>query len=528
MTTRSLIKKNTYIDSVSLMAISSKAAALPGVVNAVAAMATPMNKDVLTSQGLITPDITEATPGDLVLIVVTDGDDATADTAMDDLIGLLDRKPTDQVSEITYHTIGAAARAREDANIAVISVNGQYAAHQAHHALDAGLNVMLFSDNVAVADEVALKKKAHEAGLIVMGPDCGTAIVNGVALCFANAVRRGPVGIVAASGTGAQEMSVRIHDFGSGITQLIGTGGRDLSAEVGAISMLDGIDALDADPATSVIVVVSKPPAPAIAETVLARLARSTKKTVACFLGAGDDLAAVARSHGVALYNRTKPAALAAVVAGGVDEATIDAHELNWPLIEEVRGKLAPEQKYIRGIFCGGTLCDESMFLALEKYPDVYSNIQKDPTKKLTGRDASKAHTFLDYGEDEFTNGKPHPMIDPSNRIERFKKEAADPETGVIVMDFELGYGSNPDPVGVMLPAIAEAKAAAAKAGRHLEILGYVLGTDQDSQGLSAQIDKLTDAGVTWASSSTNLGLLAREFVAKGDAVARDSKGEAA
>lgn len=516
MPTRTLIKPNTYIDSVSLMSISTKAGVLPEVTNAVAAMATPMNKEILTNQGLITPEIEQATPGDLVLIVETAGDDAGADAALAGLIELLDRKPGAE-TEVTYRTIATAAAGRPEANIAVISVNGAFAAREAHHALDAGLNVMLFSDNVDLADEIALKTKAHEAGLLLMGPDCGTAILNGVSLCFANQVRRGRIGVVAASGTGAQEMSVRIHDFTGGISQLIGTGGRDLSSEVGGIMMLDGIAALEADPTTDVIVVVSKPPATEVAERVLDRLAQSQKPVVACFLGADQQVAKAAAQRGIPFFDRTKPAALAAVIAGGANEDELDLHSLNWALIHEVRGKLAPEQRYIRALFCGGTLCDESMFLALEKYPDVYSNIATDPARRLSANDPSRAHTFWDFGSDEFTNGKPHPMIDPSNRIEQFKAEAADPEVGVIVLDFVLGYGANPDPVGVMLPAIVEAKANAAAAGRHLEILAYVLGTEQDSQGMAEQVQKLLDADVTWASSSTNTGLLAREFVSKGD-----------
>lgn len=515
MSTRTLVKKNTYIDSVSLMSISTKANALPGVTNAVAAMATPMNKEILTNQGLITQEIEDSTPGDLVLIVVTD-DESLADDALEGLIALLDRKPpADSGDSVTYHTVASAAEARTQANMAVISVNGAFAAREAHSALDNGLNVMLFSDNVPLDDEIALKNKAHEKGLLMMGPDCGTAILNGVSLCFANEVRRGRIGIVGASGTGSQEMSVRIHDFGAGISQLIGTGGRDLSKEVGGIMMLDGIDALDADPGTDVIVVISKPPAAEVAAKVLDRLAASNKPSVACFLGAGEDIAAEAERRGIVFSNRTKPAALEAVKLTGVREE--DMHSLNWPLIEEVRGKLTADQKYIRALYCGGTICDEAMFLAMEKYDDVYANIRKEAEFKLGGTDASRAHTFLDFGEDEFTNGKPHPMIDPSNRIARFLEEAKDPEVGVIVMDFVLGYGSNPDPVGVMMPAFKQAKDLAASEGRHLEILAYILGTDADSQGLDGQIAKLAEADVTWASSSTNTGLLAREFVSKGD-----------
>ncbi|MDO5672413.1 MAG: acyl-CoA synthetase FdrA [Actinomycetaceae bacterium] len=517
MTTKILVKKNTYIDSVSLMAVSTKALTIDGVTNAVAAMGTLMNKEVLHNQGKLNDEAAEATPGDLILMIETEAGVDT-DKAMDALVALLDRKPQDGGEEnLTFHNIAGAAASLKDANMAVISVNGAFAAREAKQALDANMHVMLFSDNVALEDEIALKQEAHKKGLLLMGPDCGTAIINGVALCFANKVRRGGIGIVGASGTGSQEMSVRIHDFGAGVSQLIGTGGRDLSEAVGGIMMLDGLDALENDEETKVIVVVSKPPADAIAEKVLDRLAASKKPTVACFLGADEKLIEVAKAKGIDLFNRTKPAALAAVIKGGAKEEELDLHALNWPLIEEVRAKLKPEQKYIRGLFCGGTLCDEAMFLALEKYEDVYSNIQKDPSKVLGRVDASQGHTFLDFGEDEFTNGKPHPMIDPTNRIERFATEAADPQVGVIVLDFELGYGAHKDPVGVMLPAIKEAKANAEAEGRHLEILAYVLGTQADPQGFDEQVKKLTDAGVTWASSSTNTGLLAREFVAKGE-----------
>lgn len=518
MSIRTLIKKNTYIDSVSLMSISTRANQIAGVTNAVAAMGTAMNKEVLTNQGLMSPEIEQAGPGDLILLAVTDTDEQ-ADAAIVEIEALLNRDAADDdgTPEASYRTIAAAAAADGELNLAVISVNGAFAAREARQALDAGMQVMMFSDNVDLADEVALKQLAHERGLLMMGPDCGTAILNGVALCFANNVRRGNIGIVGASGTGSQELSVRIDDFGGGISQLIGTGGRDLSAEVGGIMMLDGIAALAADPQTDVIAVISKPPAPAVAEQVLDALAAIEKPAVVCFLGADDALSTAAKERGIEFHTRTKPAALAAVLATGVKEEDLDLHSLNWPLIEEVRGKLTADQKYVRGLFCGGTLCDEAMFLAMEKYGDVYSNNALDDAFKLGRNDASKAHTFLDFGADEFTDGRPHPMIDPSNRLERFVTEAKDPEVGVIVFDVELGYGSHPDPAGVMLPAIEEAKQIAKDAGRHLELLAYVQGTPSDPQGFDEQVAKLTDAGVTWASSSTNAGLLAREFVWKED-----------
>ena len=512
MTTTVVIKKNTYFDSVSLMSISTKANQIEGVVQAFVAMGTEMNQEVLRNLDLLTPELEEAGTGDLMIVALTD-DSLEPDDAIAAIEELFVRKAqTRGEHHVTYRSIGAAAAGTPDANLAVIAVNGAYAAREARQSLENGLHVMLFSDNVSVQDEVALKTLAHDKGLLMMGPDCGTAIINNVALCFGNAVRPGTIGVVAASGTGAQEVSVRVHDFGGGISQLIGTGGRDLSEEVGGIMMIDGIRALAADPVTQVIVLVSKPPAPAVEAKVLAEIKDAGKPVVVCFIGGSEAAVVEAGGHFAA---GTKPAALQAVLLTGTKEEDLDLHALNWPLVEEVRAKLDPEQQYIRGLFCGGTICDEVMYAALEKYDDVWSNISKDPAKRLHAGDVSCAHTFLDFGDDEFTNGRPHPMIDPSLRIARIVQEAKDPEVGVIAMDFVLGFGAHEDPVGVTLPAIREAKAIAAAQGRHLEILGYVLGTDLDTPSLAAQVAALEEAGVTISSSSTNTGLLAREFVSK-------------
>lgn len=348
----------------------------------------------------------------------------------------------------------------------------------------------------------------------MMGPDCGTAIINGTALCFGNSVRRGNIGIIGASGTGSQELSVRIHEFGAGVSQLIGTGGRDLSEKIGGIMMIDALKMLDADEETQVIALISKPPAPAVAKKVLEQAEKCHKPVVVCFLGSQplpED------KPGLTFAKSTKEAALKTVLLAGLKKEDLNLHSLNWPLIEEVRTKLTAEQKYIRGLFCGGTLCDEAMFAALEKYDDVYSNIQPNLEYRLKDVNKSIAHTFLDFGDDDFTNGKPHPMIDPTNRIGRLLQEARDPEVGVIMMDFVLGFGSHEDPVGVMIDAIKEAKNIAKQDGRELIILGYVLGTDQDTPAMDAQVKMLTDADVIWASSSTNTGLLGREFVWKGE-----------
>ncbi|MGG4498063.1 acyl-CoA synthetase FdrA [Brevibacillus reuszeri] len=513
MSIKVVIKESTYFDSVSLMSLSTKANQIEGVEQAVIAMGTEMNKEVLRNVGLITPELEAAKTSDL-MIVVKAATDELCESAYAGIEELFTKKSdTKGKSEIKYATIDSAAKSIPEANLAVISVNGAFAAREARKALENDLHVMLFSDNVSIEDEIALKQFAHEKGLLMMGPDCGTAIIGNVALCFGNAVRKGNIGIVGASGTGSQEVSVRIHDFGGGITQLIGTGGRDLSEQVGGIMMLDGMKALDEDEATKVIVLISKPPAPSVEEKVLAQIKNCKKPVVVYFIGGEETAVVEAGGH---FAKTTKEAALKAVVLAGANEDELNKRALNWPLIEEVRAKLTPEQKYIRGLFCGGTLCDEAMYLAMDTYQDVYSNIQKKPEYKLKNLHESIAHTFLDMGDDDFTNGKPHPMIDPSTRISRFLQEAKDPSVGVIVMDFILGFGSHEDPVGVMLPAIIEAKQLAEKEGRHLEILGYVMGTDLDSPKFEDQVQKLMDAGVTIASSSTNAGLLAREFVAKG------------
>ncbi|MEH7375182.1 acyl-CoA synthetase FdrA [Neobacillus drentensis] len=514
MTVKAIVKENTYFDSVSLMSLSTKANQIEGVEQAIIAMGTEMNKEVMKNVGLITPEVEEANSSDLI-IVVNAANLEICESAFISIDELLTKKDTStEKGEVKYSTIASAAQGIPEANLAVIAVNGAYAPREARKALENNLHVMLFSDNVSIEDEIELKKLAHEKGLLMMGPDCGTAIIGNVALCFANAVRKGSIGIVGASGTGSQEVSVRIHEFGAGITQMIGTGGRDLKEEIGGIMMLDGIKALEDDEATKVIVLISKPPAASVEEKVLAQIKKCKKPVVVWFVGGDEGKVRQAGGH---FAKMSKEAALKAVLLAGADESKINKRALNIPLIEEVRTKLTPEQEYIRGLFSGGTLCDEAMHAAMEKFDNVYSNIQRDPNYRLKDKNISQEHTFIDFGDDEFTQGKPHPMIDPSTRISRFIQEAKDPSVGVIVMDFVLGYGAHEDPVGAMLPAIIEAKQNAEQEGRHLEIIGYVLGTELDPQNLDEQVEKLLAAGATHASSSQNAGLLAREFVVKGE-----------
>lgn len=514
MSIKAIIKPNTYLDSITLMSISNEANQIENVKQAMIGMGTDMNKEVIRNVGMSTAEIEDAKTSDLMIVIETEknGDiDATLNE-VEQLFTKKDKKKSE--SDTIYHTIHEAASDLNHPNLAIISVSGEFAAREARKALDEDLHVMIFSDNVSIEDEIELKGIAHDKGLLMMGPDCGTAIINNVGLCFANKVRKGNIGVIGASGTGSQEMSVRIHEFGKGISQLIGTGGRDLSDEVGGVMMIDALHALEEDPETDVIVLVSKPPAKNTEKKVLSVVKEISKPVVIWFLG-GDEKAITDAGAHYAKYS--KEAAIKAVVLAGANEDELNKRSLNLPLIKEIQETLTEDQKYIRGLFTGGTLCDEAMFAALEKYSNVYSNIHPDPTHQLKDINISQEHTFIDFGSDEFTQGKPHPMIDPSTRIERFLQEASDPEVGVILLDFVIGYGAHEDPVGAMLPAIYEAKDKAEKEGRHLEILGYVLGTELDEQNLAIQIQKLEEAGVTISSSSQNTGLLGREFVAKGE-----------
>ncbi|GAA2502802.1 hypothetical protein [Terrabacter carboxydivorans] len=294
---------------------------------------------------------------------------------------------------------------------------------------------------------------------------------------------------------------MRIHTLGGGVSQLIGTGGRDLSAAVSGVMMIDGIRALAVDEHTGAIVLVSKPPAPEVEHKVLAEVAAAGKPVVVYFIGGSEEAVTAAGGH---FASSSRDAAVQAVRLVSDEAASVP--ELDEQGICDVIGRLAPEQRHVRGLFSGGTLCDESMYALLTAGEEVWSNIQKDPAFVLRAGEPSRGHTFLDFGDDGFTNGRPHPMIDPSLRLERLVQEADDPTVAVVVMDFVLGFGAHEDPVGVTLPAIAEAKRTAAAHGRDLEIVGYVLGTDRDSQSYAAQVVALEGAGVTVTRSSTETG----------------------
>ena len=503
-----IIRKNAYYDSVTLMSLASKIEQLDGVHDAIVAMATAMNKELAGDIGLVNDEVEAAGDNDLLLAVSAEHQ-AALEAAFDAIDAAFEAKSSrahDQ-KEKTYTNTKEALRDHDEANLAIISVAGEFAAREAEMALRKGLHVMIFSDNVSVEDERRLKELGRDKGLFVMGPDCGTAILNGTGLCFANSVRRGNIGLVAASGTGLQEVTVQIDRLGGGVSQGIGTGGRDLSKAIGGLMMLQGIEALEEDPETDVIVLISKPPAKEVQDLVLDQVKASRKPVVISFID-GDAAAAV--SAGATFgYSLTDTAIKAVALSKGeaVTEGSADRFDKEaWAgVLNDVREKRSDRQTDIRGLYGGGTLCAEALSIMRQEGLTVRSNVAKREEEKLINTRESEGHVLLDLGEDEFTVGKPHPMIDPTTRNQRLLQEAADEKTAVILMDFELGYGSHEDPVGVSLPFIEEAQAN----NPTLAIVAYVCGTETDPQGLESAESRLRKAGVAVANSNVEAVRLA-------------------
>jgi succinyl-CoA synthetase alpha subunit len=387
-------------------------------------------------------------------------------------------------------------------NFALISVPGDYAAAEAMKALRLGMDVMLFSDNVPPESELALKTYARDHDLMVMGPDCGTAIVNGVPLGFANVIRRGPIGVVGASGTGTQEVTVKIHQLGSGISQTLGTGSHDLSDLIGGISMLHGFAALDADPATSVIVLVSKPPAPQVVNKVLAAADASAKPVVVIFLGRDPSTITRKGVYGAAYLAEAAEMAVALAKGGQPNPAPIAISSDTARTLGELARAMAPRQRYVRGIYSGGTFCFESQLIHAAAGIPAFSNGPTAGNAHMADSRKSQEHTIVDMGADEFCQGHPHPMIDPSQRDARIREEVDDPETAVVVFDMVLGYGSAAEPTAGLLGVLGSARAKAKAAGRTVAFIGYVCGTDQDPQNRSTIVAGLKSAGVLVASSN--------------------------
>jgi len=492
------LRRNAYHDSVTLMRLTHDMEAVAGVSRAAAMMGTPPNRALLAGAGLLTAEGEGATPTDLVIAVVAETEGA-AESARGAAEAALTARPLEVGTRARPRTLAGALRAMPDASLALVSVPGPYAGVQAQAALDAGLDVMLFSDNVPLATEIALKRHALERGRLLMGPDCGTAILHGVPLGFANAVPRGRIGLVAASGTGLQEVTCRLAAGGEGVSHAIGVGSRDLSGEVGGAMTLAALAALGKDVATRVVVVIGKPPGETVVARLAAALAALDKPAVVSLMGS----AAFPVTRGVHVTATLEDAALAAAaLAHGQPprpvELTLPAGDVE-RVVAECGRALAPGQRFVRGVYAGGTLAWEAVGLLAARLTNVAHGVDGEGV----------GHRVVDLGDDRFTVGRPHPMIDGSVRREWIAREAGDPTTAVLLLDVVLGYGAHADPAGELLPALGAARRAAMAAGRGLVVVTSVVGTERDPQVRSAQVTALRDAGVLVLDSNAQAARLA-------------------
>ena len=487
----------TYQDSVRLMRISEKLSNLDTIQRSFVAMGTDANKRVLEQIDLLTDAVNEAGANDLIFVIEADSKDA-ANGALVQAEALLaeSEKKTNSGSkmEVLPKTFEQAYKTFSDANMLFVSVPGPYAALEASKALNANMNVMLFSDNVTLEDELNLKKLAAQKELLLMGPGCGTAVINGIALGFANVLDAGPVGIVGASGTGLQELTTLLNRKGVGVSQVIGVGGRDLSDTIGGIMMKQGISILSSDPTTELIVLISKPPSITVIQKILKDARSSGKPVVVNFFGKDQ----FREGNGLFCTETIEDTAEKVLSLIGKNSGPVLATNTS-TLIKMAHNeseRFAKDQKYIRGLFSGGSLCDEAINVLRKYSQDIYSNVQTSKKWTLKNGQISKKHSCIDMGEEEFTQSRPHPMIDPSYRQDRIIKEANDPSVAVILLDVVIGYGAHDNPAESLAVTIRQAKADAFANKRYLSVVAHVCGSEKDHQGLRMQEECLRDAGV--------------------------------
>jgi FdrA protein len=504
MPIRTEILPSCYQDSVVLMLVAAQIRARPGVRQAAAFMGTPANRELLEEAGLATPEDRKARPEDLILAV-----DAESDTAAEAALAtarqlvMERRRAAETNAAIRPRTLDSALRLLPRANLATISVPGPYAKFEAMRALRRGLHVFLFSDNVSFEDEIELKREAVKRGLFCMGPDCGTAYVHGTGIGFYNVVPRGRIGCVAASGTGLQAVASRLAALGEGLSHGIGVGGRDLSGGVGGVMTFFALEALASDPSTEAIVLISKPPHPSVMPKLETLLKTLRKPTVVCCLGAVNPGAGAAQWVG-------QLDAAADAVAARLRGQAWTPRLFDDP--DAIRGRLAEVQRQgpssesgILGLFTGGTLAYEAQLILNELVGRVTLDRRVD--------DEGSPHRLLDLGDDEYTRGRPHPMIDPQVRTDLIREAGRSSKVPVLLLDLVLGRGAHPNPAAPLAAAIREARHAAQAAGRRLTAVASVVGTAQDPQNLQAQVGRLADAGVEILSTNAEAARFAALLV---------------
>ena len=488
-----VIRKNQYYDSVFLMGVNKRLSEEKGVQQTAVLMGSEKNKGLLLNIGIQDLQIEAAQPNDLIVAVI-----AETSQIVNEVLGRLDewlQAITESAPTSVLHTFEDGLAQKPNANLAVISVPGEYAAREAQKALEAGLNVFLFSSNVPIEEELRLKQFAAERRLLLMGPDCGTSLIGGVGLGFTNAVRKGSIGVIGAAGTGLQEFTSQIHNAGFGISHAIGTGSHDLSDEIGGITTHTALDALEDDSQTKVIVVISKPPGAKTLEKLIERLLVCKKPAIGCFLGAR---AALNTPHTnlQCVHTIDEAAQLATRCVGGSSTSLniqLSPEELKLAGLEKTGW--SPNQKYLRGLFAGGTFCYQTQTILRDAGVVTYSNVPLDRAYRLANPDQSREHTLVDMGDDHYTLGRPHPMMDGTMRKQRIQIESRASQVAILLLDFILGYNASMDPVGELLDAIQESKQAARQHGGMLTIVASICGTDGDRQDVDLQTKMLQEVG---------------------------------
>lgn len=509
MPKRLTVKRNEYHDSIQLMTVSERLRVLEGVTQAMVAMATGTNKEILTDIGLSDTPLEGATADDLVVALETDSEE-TADRAVERMEALFGAQEQGRRERKTYRTLAGARGAMPDANVALITVPGEYAYAEARAALEAGLHVVVYSDNVPLEQDRKLKELAARKGLLCMGPDCGVCNVNGRAFLTSSVVRKGPVGIAGASGSGTQLVACLVEREGLGVSQAIGVGGKDLKDEVGGLGMLAAMDALEENDETKVIVLISRTPGDRTLPVILSRVEKCTKPVVVYFIGG--DLELVRKSGALAATDLEDAAVKAVALANGTEprsrEFSLEETEVS-AVIDAETAAIAPEQKYLRGLYCGGTFCEEAMTELTKTLGAVHSNAPLRPELKLANSRVCVEHSAVDLGDEEFTKGRPHPVIDPEPVRQAILREGALPEVAVLLLDFILGPAINPDPVGSVIEQIASVKAARTRSGGHLSVVASVCGTNGDPQNLAEQERRLREARVVVMPSNAQAARMA-------------------
>lgn len=508
MVVKNYIEKNRYYDSVFLMKIASKLAQTEDVDNASIGMGTPLNKETISDLGLDTGEMKNAGPNDLI-IAVRAKDNKACDKAKEEFTRLVNERNSGGMKNL-HRSIAGAKAAVPGANLAIISVAGEYAAKEAERALLNDMNVFMFSDNVDIKDEVYLKKLAQKKGKFMMGPGCGLSFINGAAIGLCSMVNRGDIGLAGASGSGIQTVMVLVHRNGFGISHAIGTGGRDMSDEVGGITMIQSIKALEDDEGTKVIALISKPPAQSALLKVTDVIKKCRKPVVVQFLGGDNKILAENNIMYSETFDETAKKVMELSCGHKVELKKIFDESID--INGEIK-KFSPKQKYFRAILCGGSLADETQLLWRKNTGDIFSNVALDKKFMLPDPFTSIKNTVIDIGDETFTKGRAHVAIDPTARVNRFVKEARDEETAVIYLDFLLGYALHPDPASVMAKVICEEKERAKKEGRHLLVIATICGSDLDPQNFDRQAQILKDAGVILADTNVKAVNLAEKII---------------